>query len=105
MGEFAKRTNAKYENGYIKFSLGEGNDRRLFEISGDALLQAFDARDGTGPALLDAFEQGKEKILAAATAAAVTPSTDGITVLGSGDFDAKNARGGISPGEGSNPLL
>ena len=105
MGEFAKQTNATYENGYIRFFLGEGENRRQFEISGDALLQAFDARDGTGNALLEAFEQGRDEILAAAKTASATPTTDGIIVLGSGDFEPKNDRGGISPGEGDNPLL
>lgn len=105
MGDFAKQTEAKYEAGYIRFFLGNGDQRRQFEISGDALLQAFDARDGTGNALLDAFENGREQILAAAQAASSTPTTDGVIVLGSGDFEPKNDRGGISPGEGSNPLL
>lgn len=99
MGDFAKQTDAKYENGIIRFFLGEGEQRRQYEISGDALLQAFEARDGTGNALLDAFEQGRDSILAAAQAATNTPTTDGVIVLGSGDFEAKNARGGISPGE------
>lgn len=105
MGNFAKQTDATYEDGYIRFFLGDDGQRRQFEISGDALLQAFDARDGTGNALLDAFESGREQILAAAQAASSTPTTDGVIVLGSGDFEPKNDRGGISPGEGSNPLL
>jgi len=105
MGDFAKQTGAKYESGYIRFHLGEGDERQLYEISGDALLQAFDAEDGSGPSLLDAFEKGKDKIIAAAQAASSTPTTDGIIVLGSGDFEPKNDRGGIAPGEGTNPLL
>ncbi|MFA7669054.1 MAG: DUF1488 family protein [Burkholderiaceae bacterium] len=100
MGDFAKHSEAKYENGAIRFFLGEGDTRRQYEISGDALLQAFDAQDGTGNALLDAFEKGQESIVAAAKAANNTPTTDGVTVLGSGDFEAHNSRGGISPGEG-----
>lgn len=104
MGDFAKQTEAKYENGYIRFFLGEGAERRQYEISGDALLQAFDAKDGSGSALLDAFEQGKDRIIEIAKSTASTP-TDGIIALGSGDFDPKNDRGGISPGEGRNPLL
>lgn len=103
MGEFAKQSDAKYENGYIRFFLGEGEQRRQFEISGDALLQAFDASDGTASALLDAFENGRERITEIAEAASSTPTSDGVIVLGSGDFEAKNARGGISPGEGENP--
>lgn len=99
MGNFAKETEAKYQDGAIRFYLGKEGERQEFEISGDALLQAFDARDGTASALLQAFENGRERITAAAIAAAATPSTDGIIELGSGDFDAKNARGGISPGE------
>jgi len=105
MGEFAKQTAAKYEAGYIRFFLEEGGTRRQYEISGDALLQAFGATGGSGPALLDAFENGKNSILEAARTAANSPTTDGIIVLGSGDFEAKNDRGGISPGEGTNPLL
>ncbi|NYT21982.1 DUF1488 family protein [Alcaligenaceae bacterium] len=99
MGDFAKHSEAKYENGCIRFFLGRDGNRRQYEISGDALLQAFGARDGTGNALLDAFEKGRERIVAAAESAANTPTTDGVIVLGSGDFEAKNARGGVSPGE------
>ena len=86
-------------------TLGRGDERKQYEISGDALLQAFEAEDGSGPSLLDAFEKGKDKIMAAVQAASGTPTTDGIIVLGSGDFEPKNDRGGISPGEGTNPLL
>ncbi|HLU80239.1 MAG TPA: DUF1488 family protein [Burkholderiaceae bacterium] len=99
MGEFAKQTFAKYEDGCIRFTLEEGGQQRQFEISGDALLQAFDARDGSASALLDAFEKGREQIVSAARATASTPTAEGVIVLGSGDFEAKNARGGISPGE------
>ena len=105
MGDFAKQTNAKVEHGYIRFTLGEGDEQRQFEISGDALLQAFNAEDGSSTALLQAFEEGRETILAAAKATSHTPTTDGVIVLGSGDFEALNDRGGISPGEGDNPLL
>lgn len=105
MGEFAKQTAAKYEEGYIRFFLDEGGTRRQYEISGDALLQAFDATDGSGPALLDAFENGRERILQVARSATNMPNNDGVIALGSGDFEAKNDRGGISPGEGTNPLL
>lgn len=99
MGEFAKQTFAKYEDGCIRFTLEEGGQQRQFEISGDALLQAFDARDGSASALLDAFEKGREQIVSAARTTASTPTAEGVIVLGSGDFEAKNARGGISPGE------
>jgi|GEM_PF-386790 Protein of unknown function (DUF1488). len=105
MGDFAKQTNAKVGQGYIRFTLTEGNKQRLYEISGDALLQAFNATDGSAPALLEAFEQGRETILAAAQATKNMPTSDGVILLGSGDFEALNSRGGISPGEGSNPLL
>ncbi|HLU01021.1 MAG TPA: DUF1488 family protein [Burkholderiaceae bacterium] len=99
MGEFAKQTQAKYEDGCIRFTLDEGGQQRKFEISGDALLQAFEARDGTANALLEAFENGRDQIVSAARTATVTPTAEGVIVLGSGDFEAKNARGGISPGE------
>src|SRR5690554_5396201 len=102
MGDFAKQTDAKYEDGYIRFFLGEADERRQYEISGDALLQAFEAEDGTGNALLDAFEKGRDRIIEIAQAASNTPTADGVIVLGSGDFEAKNARGGISPGERGN---
>lgn len=105
MGSFAKQTDAKYEEGYIRFFLEEGGTRRQYEISGDALLQAFEARDGSGPALLEAFERGKERILEAARDAGNMPTTDGVITLGSGDFEPRNKRGGISPGEGTNRLL
>lgn len=92
MGSFAKKTEAKYEEGVIRFYLETDGQRRQYEISGDALLQAFQARDETGNALLEAFEQGSEKIQQAAEAAASTP-TDGIIVLGSGDFESEGDRG------------
>lgn len=96
MGEFAKRTEAKVEDGYVRFTYGEGDKRRRYEISGDALLQAFEAKDGTGAELLDAFERGREQILRAVEKTLNTP-TDGVIELGSGDFEQKVARGGISP--------
>lgn len=99
MGEFAKLTGAKYhQDGYVRFSWGQGDDTRQYEISGDALLQAFNAEDGTGNKLLDAFEKGREQIVRAVEEARNTP-TDGVIELGSGDFEPKNSRGGISPGE------
>ena len=99
MGEFAKQSNAQYQDGVIRFWLTEAGQKRQFEISGDALLQAFEARDGSASALLQAFEEGKEEIIAAARAASSTPTMEDVIVLGSGDFEALNARGGISPGE------
>jgi len=102
MGEFAKMTGAKYQDGYVRFSWGEGVNKRQYEISGDALLQAFDAEDGSGNKLLDAFERGREHIISAAEEARNTP-TDGVIELGSGDFEPKNDRGGISPGESGGP--
>ena len=100
MGEFAKMTGAKYQDGYIRFSWGDGADQRNYEISGDALLQAFNAENGDAAELLEAFEKGREKIIRAAEEARNTP-TDGTIELGSGDFEPKNSRGGISPGESS----
>lgn len=99
MGEFAKMTGAKYLDGYVRFWWGEGGNRRQYEISGDALQQAFDAEDGTGNKLLDAFERGRDHIISAAEVARNTPNTDGVIELGSGDFEPRNERGGISPGE------
>lgn len=101
MGDFAKQTEAKYENGAIRFYLGTGAERRQFEISGDALLQAFEAQDETASALLEAFDKGRDRITEVALSTVNTPSTDGIIELGSGDFEALNDRGGISPGERS----
>lgn len=103
MGEFAKMTGAKYQNGFIRFSWGDGADKREYEISGDALLQAFDAENGDPAELLDAFENGREHIIRAAENARNTP-TDGTIELGSGDFEPKNDRGGISPGESGGPV-
>ncbi|WP_397474250.1 DUF1488 family protein [Pusillimonas sp.] len=102
MGEFAKMTGAKYQDGYIRFSWGDGVGKRKYEISGDALLQAFDAENGDPAELLDAFEKGRQHIIRAAEDARNTP-TDGIIELGSGDFEPKNNRGGISPGESGGP--
>lgn len=99
MGTFAKQTSAQYENGCIRFWITEGGQKRQFEISGDALLQAFEATDGTASSLLQAFEEGKDSILEAARAASNTPTMEDVIVLGSGDFQALNSRGGISPGE------
>src|SRR5690606_41052536 len=100
MDQFAKMTGAKYQDGYVRFTWGEGANKRQYEISGDALLQAFDVEDGSGNKLLDAFERGREHIISAAEEARNTP-TDGIIELGSGDFEPRNDRGGISPGESS----
>lgn len=96
MGEFAKMTDAKYEDGYVRFAWGEGDTRRHYEISADALLQAFDAKDATGAELLDAFERGRDQIMKAVEKTLNTP-TDGVMELGSGDFEQKVARGGYSP--------
>ena len=96
MGEFAKMTDAKYEGGYIRFVWNDGDQRRIYEISGDALLQSFGAKDGSGAELLDAFERGRDRIVEAVKATLNSP-TDGVMELGSGDFEQKVARGGISP--------
>ena len=86
MGEFAKATDAKYEDGYIRFTWHEGAEPRLFEISAEALRLAFGAADDSGKALMDAFEKGQTRISNAARMASNTPS-DGVTELGSGDFE------------------
>jgi len=90
MGEFAKTTDAKYEDGYIRFTWKEAGEPRLFEISGEALIQSFGAADDSGKELLDAFERGHSSIAEAARQASSTP-TDGITELGSGDFEQKSS--------------
>ncbi len=84
MSEFAKLTEAKYEDGYIRFVWNNNDDRRLYEISAEA-LQAFGAQDDTGSELLNAFERGRASITRAVEASLNTP-TDGVTELGSGDF-------------------
>jgi hypothetical protein len=80
-------TQAQVDNDAIFFSLTQGGEARKFEISGDALREYFGAEDNSGSALLRAFERGSEKIRTVAGAAFNTP-TDGITTLGTGDFDA-----------------
>ncbi|KAA0892952.1 DUF1488 family protein [Pusillimonas sp. ANT_WB101] len=89
MGDFAKITNAKFEEGYIRFSWGTGESLRIYEISEEALRQVFSAHDDTGSGLLDAFEKGREQIIRAAEESRNTP-TDGIIELGSGDFEVNN---------------
>jgi hypothetical protein len=86
MGTFASITHAQVKNDDIVFSLNRNGEERQFEISGDALRECFGAEDGSGSALLKAFERGSEKIRAAAEDALNTP-TDGITLLGTGDFE------------------
>jgi hypothetical protein len=86
MGTFANKTHARVENDVIVFSLSRNGEERQFEISGDALREYFGADDNSGSALLRAFERGCDKIEAVAAAAFNTP-TDGITTLGTGDFD------------------
>jgi hypothetical protein len=86
MGTFAHQTNARVEDDVIVFSLTHNGETRQFEISGDALRECFGAEDNSGSALLRALERGSEKIRDVALAAFNTP-TDGITTLGTGDFD------------------
>ena len=86
MGTFANKTHARVENDVVVFSLSLNGEERQFEISGDALREYFAAEDNSGSALLRAFERGCEKIQKAAEAAFNTP-TDGVTALGTGDFD------------------
>lgn len=95
VSEFAKMTEAKYEDGYIRFVWNNNDEKRAYEISADALLQSFGARDATGSGLLDAFERGRDRITRAVEQSLNTP-TDGVTELGSGDFEQKEARGGAS---------
>ena len=90
MGEFAKMTEAKYQDGYIRFNWKNKSENRVFEISSEALMEAFGARGSTASELLDAFERGREHISQAVELSLNTP-TDGVTELGSGDF-VENAR-------------
>ncbi len=96
MSEFAKKTEAKYEDGYIRFVWVNNDEKRFYAISADALLQSFGARDASGSALLDAFERGRDRIIQAVEQSLNTP-TDGVTELGSGDFEQKETRAGMSP--------
>jgi hypothetical protein len=86
MGTFANMTDARVQDDAILFSLTHGGEARKFEISGDVLRECFGAEDNSGSALLRAFERGREQIQTVALAAFNTP-TDGITTLGTGDFD------------------
>ncbi|ARP88137.1 hypothetical protein CAL13_19395 [Bordetella genomosp. 9] len=86
MGNFANETHARVQDDAIFFTLTQNGETRQFEISGDALRECFGAEDSSGSALLRGFERGCEKIRSVAQAAFNTP-TDGITTLGTGDFD------------------
>jgi hypothetical protein len=86
MGTFASSTHAQVKDDAIQFSLTIKGEARQFEVSGDALRECFSAPDSTGSGLLKAFEHGSEKIRAAAQAALNAP-TDGVTMLGTGDFE------------------
>jgi hypothetical protein len=72
MGEFAKTTEAKYEDGYIRFTWKEAGEPRLFEISGEALMQSFGAADDSGKELMDAFERGRKHIADASLAVEIS---------------------------------
>lgn len=85
MSEFAKTTQAKYHEGYIRFVWKNKDENRIFEISAEALKQTFGAQDDTASQLLDAFERGREQI-ASAVEQTLNAPTDGVTELGSGDF-------------------
>lgn len=85
MGEFAKITQAKYQDGYIRFNWKNKSENRVFEISSEALTEAFGAQGSTASELLGAFERGHEQITRAVEQSLNTP-TDGVTELGSGDF-------------------
>ncbi|AEC19463.1 hypothetical protein PT7_0923 [Pusillimonas sp. T7-7] len=85
MGEFAKITQAKYQDGYIRFNWKNKSENRVFEISSEALTETLGAQGSTASELLDAFERGREQITRAVEQSLNTP-TDGVTELGSGDF-------------------
>ncbi|WP_298012985.1 DUF1488 family protein [uncultured Castellaniella sp.] len=85
MSAFAKMTEAKYVEGYIRFFWHNGDEKRAYEISAEALQESFGAQDATGGALLNAFERGRDRIERAVEQSLNTP-TDGVTELGSGDF-------------------
>jgi hypothetical protein len=86
MGTFASSTHAQVKDDAILFSLTVKGEARQFEVSGDALRECFGAQDSTGSGLLKAFEHGCEKIRETAQAALNAP-TDGVTMLGTGDFE------------------
>lgn len=86
MSEFAKMTEAKYEDGYIRFVWNNKDAKRQYEISAEALQQSFAAKDETGSELLEAFERGRDRITRAVEQSLNMP-TDGVTELGSGDFE------------------
>ncbi|OWT75742.1 MULTISPECIES: DUF1488 family protein [unclassified Achromobacter] len=86
MGTFASATNAQFKDDEIIFSLTIKGEPRKFEISGDALRECFGAEDSTGSGLLKAFERGSDRIRRAAEEALNAP-TDGVTPLGTGDFE------------------
>lgn len=86
MSEFAKMTEAKYQEGYVRFVWNEKEKKRAYEISADALVQSFGAQDTTGSGLLEAFERGRDRITRAVEQSLNNP-TDGVTELGSGDFE------------------
>ena len=96
MGEFAKKTEAKFEDDCIRFSWDNADGRRDYEISGAALRQVFGARDNTGSELLEAFERGREQITRA-VALSLNAPTDGITELGTGDFAQEENSNGMAP--------
>ncbi|NYT57579.1 DUF1488 family protein [Alcaligenaceae bacterium] len=95
MTKFAKATEAKYHDGYIRFNWKHEGEDRSFEISDEALVQGFGARDTTASELLDAFERGREQISRAVEQSLNTP-TDGVTELGSGDFSQRTENQGGS---------
>jgi len=86
MGAFANETQATVKGEEIQFSLMVKGEPRMFEISGDALQECFGAPDRTGSELLRAFERGADQIRTAAENALNAP-TEGVTPLGTGDFD------------------
>jgi hypothetical protein len=85
MSTFAKMTDAKYADGYVRFYWNNGDEKRAYVISADALRESFGAADATGAALLNAFEHGRDRIVRAVEQSLNMP-TDGVTELGTGDF-------------------
>jgi hypothetical protein len=86
--DFIKATQARVIDGSVRFTgFVTGGEPRVFEISGEALMQHFGAVQATDSELLQAFERGHTRIMSAAAKALETPAVEGAVVLGSGDFD------------------
>jgi hypothetical protein len=85
--EFIKGTQAQVMDGAVRFTaFVAGGEPRVFDVSGEALVQHFGAKSASDADLLDAFENGRARLLAAASKALNTPEAEGAIALGSGDF-------------------